>query len=235
MKRIFLLSLCSLAFAGCHRSTEKTESAKELPSFKEGKGLSLPAETSKFIGLQTIEVSERSLTPQVTTEVQVYRTSAGAAYASGFISAEHADELKAGDPATLSAKNSLPLTGKITRVEDPAKTATGQAEVLIEIPTGDRTLQTGTSFTATFASAKSETVIVIPRAALLRAAEGDFVFVVNGEHFLRTPVKVGMERDDAVEITDGLYAGDKVAVQPVQSLWLTELRFVKGGAGCCAP
>jgi hypothetical protein len=37
-----------------------------------------------------------------------------------------------------------------------------------------------------------------------------------------------------VEITDGLYSGDKVASRAVQNLWLTELRFVKGGAGCCA-
>jgi hypothetical protein len=36
-----------------------------------------------------------------------------------------------------------------------------------------------------------------------------------------------------VEIKDGLYAGDQVVLQPVMSLWLTELAAVKGGQACC--
>ena len=60
----------------------------------------------------------------------------------------------------------------------------------------------------------------------------DFVYTVNGDHLTRTAVKVGADSGDLVEIMDGLYSGDKVAVKPVQTLWLTELRFVKGGAAC---
>jgi hypothetical protein len=32
---------------------------------------------------------------------------------------------------------------------------------------------------------------------------------------------------------DGLYVGDQVVLQPVMSLWMTELAAVKGGQACC--
>lgn len=235
MKVIILgLPLC-LALLGCHKSASKPEAnegAKDLPSFKEGKGLSLPNETRESIGLQVVEVSERKIVPEITTEVQVYRTTENVLYASGLVSAEQAGQLKAGQPAAVRTKEQKPLAGTLVRLDEQTKTATGQIEVLVEIPALAREYPIGTFLTAAFRGAKETTVIVIPRSALLRAAEGDFVFAVNGDHLFRTAVKVGTETGEVVEITDGLYSGDKVASQPVQTLWLTELRFVKGGAAC---
>ncbi len=37
---------------------------------------------------------------------------------------------------------------------------------------------------------------MIPHSALLRAAEGDFVYVVNGNHLTRTAVKAGADAGD---------------------------------------
>ena len=104
--------------------------------------------------------------------------------------------------------------------------------MIVELPGTEKEYAQGTVLTATFKAAEGENVTVIPRSALLRAAEGDFVYVVNGDHLTRTAVKTGVESGDVIEVTDGLYTGDKVAVKPVQTLWLTELRFVKGGAAC---
>ena len=67
-------------------------------------------------------------------------------------------------------------------------------------------------------------VVSIPRAALLRTAEGEFVYTVSGEHFVRTPVKIGAMNADFAEITDGLYAGDQIVVSPVNTLWMAELQ-----------
>jgi len=58
---------------------------------------------------------------------------------------------------------------------------------------------------------------------------GTFVYVVNGNFYLRTAVKTGARSTDFVEITDGLYAGDVVVTTPVNQLWLSELRLTKGG------
>ncbi len=74
--------------------------------------------------------------------------------------------------------------------------------------------------------------VVLPRQALLRTSEGMFVFVANGQRWLRTPVKVGAESADSAEIADGVLEGDLVVVAGVWDLWMAELQAVKGGVGC---
>lgn len=75
-------------------------------------------------------------------------------------------------------------------------------------------------------------VTAVPVAALLRTVHGDFVYATNGERLLRTPVKIGATHDGWIEITDGLYEGDRLAVAGVRALWLAELQAVNGGVGC---
>jgi hypothetical protein len=72
----------------------------------------------------------------------------------------------------------------------------------------------------------------LPKDAILRTAKGDFVYVSNGGRLLRTQVKIGATDSAGVEITDGLYEGDTVAVAGVNGLWLAELQAVNGGVGC---
>lgn len=233
MKITFWLSLIALVLAGCGRPAEKADmTAKDLPSYKEGKGLWLPPETRQSIGLEIADVSERKLAGQMTTEVQVYQTTGNAVQAMGLIRREQARLLQPGQAVALATQDSHSVTGKLIRVDEQSQADSGQAELLVEIPGTEKEYGQGTFLRATFNAAKAETVTVIPRSALLRTAEGDFVYVVNGDHLTHTAVKSGVESDDFIEITDGLYAGDKVAVKPVQTLWLTELRFVKGGAAC---
>ena len=74
--------------------------------------------------------------------------------------------------------------------------------------------------------------IVLPRQALLRTSEGMFVFVANGQRWLRTPVKVGAESVETAEIKDGVLEGDLVVVAGVWDLWVAELQAIKGGVGC---
>lgn len=235
MKITLLLPLICVVLTGCGKPAGKTETAvKDLPSYKEGKGLWLPAGTRQSIGLEIAEVSEQKLAGQVVAELQVYQTAANTVQAVGLIRREQAKLLQPGQTVALATNNGQAVTGKLIRVDDQVQAASGQVELLVEISGTEKKYGRGTFLTATFNAAKAETVTVIPRTALLRTAEGDFVYVVNGDHLTRTAVKPGVETDDLIEITDGLYAGDKVAAKPVQTLWLTELRFVKGGAGCCA-
>jgi len=72
----------------------------------------------------------------------------------------------------------------------------------------------------------------LPAAALLRTVKGDFVYVVNGDWLLRTPVTVVAEAGTDFTVNDGLYEGDRVAVGGVRALWLAELQAVNGGVGC---
>jgi hypothetical protein len=232
---ILFLTLC-LMLVGCGREASKKEvsetTGKGLPSFKEGKGLSLSEETRQCIGLEIAEVSERKLAGRITTEVQVYQTASNSVHAIGLIGGEQSKLLQPGQSVSLATKDGKGSNGKLVRVDEQVQSASGQVELIVEIPGTEREYARGTFLTATFDAAKEENVTVIPRSALLRAAEGNFVYVVNGDHLTRTAVKAGVESGDFLEITDGLYSGDKVAVKPVQTLWLTELRFVKGGAAC---
>ena len=118
------------------------------------------------------------------------------------------------------------LEGFVVKVQKQLTQA--EAEVIVGVTT-ESTLKEGEFVSATISIPRDTAVIVIPSSALLRAAEGTFVYVVNGGAYYRTPVKVGSEAEGNIEVTDGLYAGDQVVSKPVETLWIIELRATKGG------
>jgi hypothetical protein len=75
-------------------------------------------------------------------------------------------------------------------------------------------------------------VAAIPADALLRTIKGDFVYVANGEWFLRTAIKVGASADGWLEIAEGLYDGDTIVIRGTKALWLAEVQAVNGGVSC---
>ena len=72
----------------------------------------------------------------------------------------------------------------------------------------------------------------LPASALLRTVKGDFVYVANGDWFLRTAVKLGKSDAAGHEILEGLYDGDVIASAGAGGLWLAELQAINGGVGC---
>ena len=75
--------------------------------------------------------------------------------------------------------------------------------------------------------------IAIPESAVIQGVQGDFVYVENGEHLVRTPVVPGAKHDGWIEITDGLLPGDKVVTKAAHDLWMIELLALRGGSPCC--
>jgi len=73
---------------------------------------------------------------------------------------------------------------------------------------------------------------VVPESSLLSTATGDFVFTVNGDHFQRTPIKVGGRADGWLSVADGLLEGDQIVTNGVRELWRIELQATKAGAAC---
>jgi Membrane-fusion protein len=207
--------------------------------FAEGKGIALMEETKKAIGLETVEAEERKLTPVVSIEAQVYRAAnepsrvngerAGSAYAAALLSPALAEKLKPGDTATLKThETEYPAT--VWKIDPASKDAVNNEEVIIEIPDSQNTLHVGDFVSGSVTqSGGTESVVAVPRSAVLETATGKFAYVQNGDHLLRTPVSTGAENADFIEITDGLYSGDVVASKPVETLYLIELRATKGG------
>ena len=79
----------------------------------------------------------------------------------------------------------------------------------------------------------TEQILTVPKAAVLNTTAGASVYVENGDYYKRTDIKVGRTFGDSVEIKEGVYEGDVVVTGAAQTLWLIELRAVKGGKGCC--
>ncbi len=230
-----LTGIGALAFATLNTSCLKSEAsaAKEsapLPEngaqFKEGRGLAITDEMKQAIGLQVSEVAEESIAPTITISLD----SVQAHEACGWITPDQAKVIRAGMEARLqSATSTDSFKGIVKSIEQMPLGSLGDHELTI---TTEDSLPAGTPLTATFKGAESDVVPVVPATALLKTAEGSFVYAVNDGFYVRTPVTAGPSDGTLVEITDGLYSGDQIVTTPVMSLWMAELQVLRGGKAC---
>lgn len=194
--------------------------------FKKGEGVSLSDEMKATLNLQVADVTEEKVGSSVTLNLH----SAKPNEASGWLAPQQAALLKPGAEVDLVSEGSgASFKGSVQRVEKAMPGAMGDYEVTIQPATP---FAVGSRIKATVHAPAGDPVAAVPRSALLKTAEGCFVFAVNGAFYVRTPVKVGAMSDTLVEITDGLYSGDQIVTSPVMSLWMTELQVLRGGKAC---
>lgn len=221
---------------GAHDEHGHEESASGA-SFKAGKGVMLTDETRKSLGLEIADVAEEKLPNQIPFTVQVFGEkhhhavnqvdhSGCDVHGSGFLSSDAAAAVKTGQRVQLE-KGKIPLPGIVLAVQKAL--ALGESEIVVGISNAATVLKEGEFVPARISLPRNDPVPVIPKGALLRTAEGTFAYVVNGDAYLRTPIKTGSEAEGWVEVTDGILPGDQVVTKPVQTLWLIELRATKGG------
>lgn len=212
-------------------------------SFHEGKGITLSNETVNALGLKTTQATLRELNFIVPLNAQVYRSADenssrsggeknGSAYATVMLSKQEAETLKRGtkvifDPPSGSDQ---PIEGILWKLDQTQSSITDKVEALIEIPDPAHRLPIGVFLKGHAQPGKTlKKVVSIPRSAVLDTAQGKFVYIAKEESYLRTPIKTGNADQIAIEITEGLQAGETVVVAPVEKLWLIELRLTKGG------
>lgn len=237
MRRLIVILLAVLS-AGCNSKpgNSAAPAMETVNLFQEGKGVLLPEGMRRQFGLETAEVAEKPMRSQLQKLAQVYRTASGSAKSEAMVllTIAEAKELKPGQPVLLKAADSTDeISGKFARVDESTRVALDRVEGLLEFADGQRRSPVGAFLTATFA-AKTKNALVIPVTALLSAADGTYVYVVNGKHFTRTKIKTGTVFDGYIEIEEGLYPGDEVVAKGVDNLWLIELSALKGGTPCCA-
>lgn len=239
-----LKNLCSLwlpavvmSLAGCGRAPVDLAKTEEPivfgPQHSAKKGLLVPADTRQSLGLKIVEVTEQKLPATFEIQLRVYEVGKPVSRASGSVTPDQAKHLNPGQVVQITSSDGKRTAAKVTRLSDQLQKATGTMEVLVEIPQTPDEFTVGKFVQASVALNSNESVVTIPSAALLQCSDGHSVYTVSGEHFVRTPVKVGAITTDFVEIKDGLYAGDQVVLQPVMPLWMTELAAIKGGQACC--
>jgi len=216
------LTGCALLLSGCGKSgqtaakSEHEEGGAEGVAFKEGRGLKFTPEIVKALELKVSEGEERPIAVEMRLTAQVFRTVPDV-LASVSLSPADAAQLQ----------NQTVAGAKLVRLDRGSESANGRVDAVFAFA---RTPAPAVGdFVSLVVNPVPRTVLTVPRSALLDSAAGLFVYVVNGEFYLRTAVKVGARSADFIEITDGLYAGDSVVATPVEQLWLAELRLTKGG------
>lgn len=234
---VWLCFTCRLAVGGEHEASNVEEGAV----FKEGVGILLHEVTREAIGLTMLDVGETTLNDVLPFTAQIYREAGegsqnagerpGFAYASAILPASSTKGLVQTTNVTVTF-DELTATGALIRVDETMEAATGQRELIVEIPDAPAALKIGDFVQATLHKGQRDQVVVLPHQSILNTADRSYVFVRNGGALLRTPVTTGLQQGDQVEILEGLYAGDEVAATAVETLYLIELRATKGGGHC---
>ena len=234
-----LLSL-TLGLVGCGQKNNaalNSSEAQHAPevgiSYSVKDGLLVSAETAEFIGLEMAEVSERPIATTRDISGRVFRvatTNEPHALVSALLSATDAALLH---PGFTSVPTSSSSGATVLRLDASGAGQSGMVEAILQLDDPDRTLTDGSFVTARFNVGDTNSVIVIPNAAVFHTTAGDFVYLENGAHFARAEVTRGRTDGEFTEVTDGLYVGDKVVIRPVMTLWMTELHNVNGGDACC--
>ena len=234
---VVLGSSCALVLAGCDKedaALARSTATEELTSveFNPKSGLLIPPATASFIDVKTEDVGEALISGEIELSGQVYRSSSAShdkTLASITLKQDVAERIKQAGTGHLAG------TGQDVRIlrMEQSTTSADDRELLISIDDPNQTLSSGEFITARFTIGSANPVTVVPREALLQTTGGDFVYAVNGQRFVLTKVKLGATSEKQVEIVDGLYAGDKIVVHPVMTLWMTQLHYVNGGDACC--
>lgn len=86
-------------------------------------------------------------------------------------------------------------------------------EVWLRVKNPGEGLKINMTVTVYFLADKADEAIAVPKMAVLGSGGEKFVFVVEGDNHIRTPVVTGIENDKWVEVIEGVTPGDVVVTQ----------------------
>lgn len=105
------------------------------------------------------------------------------------------------------------FAGTVTHVGEMVNPKTRRVTVRCEVPNPDGRLKPEMYATVEIGQGEPKSVLVVPSAAVQAVNGHPSVFIAQTDtQFRAQPVNLGGERDDLLEVRDGLRAGDKVVV-----------------------
>lgn len=111
---------------------------------------------------------------------------------------------------TLDAVPGRRFTGRVTLLDARPSSNDRDIQVRAEIPNDPPVLPSGLFARVRLVIESRPDAIVVPPSAMLYTLTGAYVFKVEEGRARRTPVRVGLQLPDRVEILEGLEAGDQV-------------------------
>ncbi len=124
------------------------------------------------------------------------------------------------------------FTGRLDLIAATMEEATRTVKARVSVLNPAERLRPGMFCHAAMVLPATAEAVAVPRAAVLADEGCDFVFKhMEGDYYLRTPVKTGRSAGAFVEILDGIKAGDIVVTEGAFLLKSDVLRE-KMGAGC---
>jgi RND family efflux transporter MFP subunit len=110
------------------------------------------------------------------------------------------------------------FAGTVVAISPAIDPATSAGSARIRIANSSHRLKVGMFSDARIDLEVHDGALVVPPAALVRGDEGAALYVVSGDIAQRTPVTVGLETPEAVEILSGVSEGQLVLISGVYGL-----------------
>lgn len=130
------------------------------------------------------------------------------------VSEQAVNNIKLGDEVqvNMSAASATPLKGKITTIS-PASSQSGTYTVKIELNNKDGIIKSGMLADVIFTKEKAENVLVLPANAVITKNGETYVYVVENNVAKKTPVTIGIQTGETLEITSDLPVGTQVVTR----------------------
>lgn len=220
---------------------DETQGGKDADaSFDPDKGLFLPQATRDGMGITTTTAQKKTFQAEQVIKAQVFREAdeqplpgmsyrTGYAYASTILMGEKPN-LTLGQQGEVLEKQDSGKAPAARLVQMNALPNSNQTELVVEIADPRHQFILSDFCAVHWKSAAVDAPVAVPDSALLKTTEGTFVYVQKDDRLVRTAVKPGATGEGFTEIIEGVAPGDVVVTNPVQTLWLTELKLKNGGS-----
>ncbi|HEY0940355.1 MAG TPA: efflux RND transporter periplasmic adaptor subunit [Steroidobacter sp.] len=116
----------------------------------------------------------------------------------------------------LESGKEYPETAKVTFVDNAVDVNSGTVRVRAVLSNPEAQLIPGQFIRARVDGVMLSNVVVVPRKAVMSSAQGQFIWIVNGEEKVEfRPVQLGRSMGNNIIVTEGLAPGDRYIVEGV--------------------
>jgi membrane fusion protein (multidrug efflux system) len=116
----------------------------------------------------------------------------------------------------LESGEEFPDSAKVTFVDNAVDVNSGTVRVRAVLKNPEAQLIPGQFIRARVEGVQLSNVVAVPRKAVMSSAQGQFIWVVNGEQKVEfRPVRVGRSFGNDIIVTEGLAPGDRYIVEGV--------------------